>query len=499
MVIGRAGVLLLGITLIAVSQDQPANKGLIRRGPTDHPEPQAPLLIFNMVALDAKGAPVPGLKDADLRIYDDGKPMHAAFCRPLQSGLETTPLGPEEYSNRPVRGDSQTILVLLDLLNEDLTERGLGWNEIAHTFQKLNSRDHVYVYLITKDGTLYPVHPFPSAGSSRSSADPDWAAKVPALLDRAMHDVNTLRPQELQVNIDSRVRKSISVLKDLATDLGAQPGRKSLIWVSHGIPITANNPIDGTLRDYTILIRRLGNDLARAGIVLYAVDQSHRANMGTLSMDTLEQLASLTGGAWLPSDEIERAIQQALSEGAASYRVGYLPPLERWDNKFHKLRVTPDEKNNGVHLRVPESYFGDTREADPRSRFSMAVLGDTDAFGVGIRVAVAPSAKVPEWLHFHVRVDAADLQLDPGDITTGEFDVTFAYYTTEWQRSTSARIPTQLHLTPAQRDTALRSGVDVAFDHPVPAGVRKIRIVVSDPHSGAVGSLTVPVAASSQD
>lgn len=130
---------------MAVAQNAPANRGLIRRGPTDHPEPQAPLLIFNMVALDTKGAPADGLKGTDLRIYDDGElmsaAMSAAFCRPLQSGLETAALGPEEFSNRPVRGDSQTILVLLDLLNQDLTERGLGY------------------------GTLYPVHAFPFAGS----------------------------------------------------------------------------------------------------------------------------------------------------------------------------------------------------------------------------------------------------------------------------------------------------------------------------------------------
>jgi len=497
MVTRQTVFLLIGITWVAVAQDPPANKGLIRRGPTDHPEPQAPLLVFNMVALDAKGAPVDGLKETDLRIYDDGKVMHAAFCRPLQSGLETAPLGPEEYSNRPVRGDSQTILVLFDLLNEDLAERGLGWNEIAHAFKNLNSRDHVYVYLVTKDGTLYPVHPFPSAGSPHPFADPDWAAKVPALLDRAMHDVNSLRPQELRVNIDSRVRKSISVLKDLASDLGAQPGRKSLVWVTHGIPIIANNPVDGLRWDYTNLIRDLGTDLARAGIMLYAVDQSQRATMGILSMDTLEELAHLTGGVWLPSDETEKAIQQAVSEGAASYRVGYNPPLERWDNKFHKLRVTLNEKSKGIRLRAPESYFGDAREADPRDRFSMAALGNTDAIGIGIRAAVSPSAKVAGWLHFELRVDAGDLQLSPGDIATGGFDVTFAYYTTGW--AVSAPILTQVHLTTAQRNAVLRDALEVNYDRPVSSGVSKVRLVVRDVHSGAVGSLTIPVAVPSQD
>lgn len=174
-----------------------------------------------------------------------------------------------------------------------------------------------------------------------------------------MHDVNSLRPQELQVNIDSRVRKSISVLKDLASDPGAQRGRKSLVWVTHGIPITAINPVEGMGRDYTNLIRDLGNDLARAGIMLYAVDQSHRANMGLSSVGTLEELVRRTGGVRLSSDEVAKAIRQAVSDGAASYRVGYTPPLERWDNKFHKLRVALNKKSvSKVRLVVRDVYSG---------------------------------------------------------------------------------------------------------------------------------------------
>jgi VWFA-related protein len=478
---------------------EPSNgHGLIKRGPSAHPEPKAPLLIFNMVALDAKGAPLEGLRDTDLRLYDDGKVMHPAFCRPLQTVSEAARLGPQEYSNRPIRGDSQTILILLDLLNENFTERGLGWNEVARAFQRLGSGDRVYIYLITEDGSLYPVRPMPSAGNLNTPADPDWAAKVPAMLDQAMRNVNSLRPQELQVNIDARIRKSLAVLKDLAADLAVQPSRKSLVWVSHGVPISARNSVDGMWRDYTKLIQGLGSDLARAGIMLYAVDQSDRATMGRESMDTLEQLSRLTGGVWLPSDETKKAIQQALLEGAATYRVGYTPPWERWDNKFHKLRIALTGKNSGVRLRIPEAYFGDAREADPRDRFAMAALGDTDASEIGIRAAASPNTKVPGLIHLQVRVDAADLQLTSGETSTGEIRVSFAYYTTEWQPDVSLGTLTQLHLSQTERDAVLRDGVDLSFNRSVPSGARKIRIVVTDNQSGAVGSLTVPVASPSQ-
>ena len=56
------------------------------------------------------------------------------------------------------------------------------------------------------------------------------------------------------------------------------------------------------------------------------------------------------------------------------------------------------------------------------------------------------------------------------------------YYTTEWK--------------PAERATIVRDGVNLSFDHLVPAGIHKDRIVIRDNRSGAVGSLTVPLASS---
>jgi hypothetical protein len=91
-------------------------------------------------------------------------------------------------------------------------------------------------------------------------------------------------------------------------------------------------------------------------------------------------------------------------------------------------------------------------------------------------------------------VDAADLSLTQGPTYTGRFLVTFGYYTNGWQTGLTEEVPTDLNLTTREYDAALRGGVALSVDRPVPAGASKIRIVVRDPESGAVGSLTVPVA-----
>jgi VWFA-related protein len=478
----RAARFLLFWAFVANAQNPPA----------DYLDPySAPRLTFNLVAVDAKGAPLRELRAADLRIYDDGRLMQAAFCRPLVTAeRQLVPLGPREYSNRPSGAKSQSTLVLLDLLNANLAERSLGWNDIVRTFQKLESGEHLYVYLLTNQGTFYPIHPLPDAESPISPDDTDWVAQLPSLLDQAMRKVSQLRAREYQLNVDSRIHRTLAVLGDLASHFGAQPGRKSLVWISHGVPIGATGT-DGQWRDYTPFVTHLGADLARSGIMVYAVDQEERTTSGMSSADTLQQIAGLTAGKWLLGDT-RKAIEQAVSEGPAAYQVGYIPLPERWDNKFHKLRVTTE--NKGARLRAIDGYYGDVGEADPRQRLELAALGQSDDSEIGIRAAVTSSEQVNGWTHFQVRVDAADLQLTTGETYTGEISVTMAYYTTEWRPDAAKGIRTKLRLTPGEHDTIMRDGVNVSFDRQVPTGVHKVRIVICDNHSWAIGSLTVPLA-----
>src|ERR1019366_7674156 len=200
---------------------------------------QPPLLTFNVVAVDAKGAPLRDLRASDLHISDDGKPMQIAFCRPVETTeRKSAALGPREFSNRPTGGKLQSTLVLLDLLNANLSERGLGSEEIVQALQKSESGERIYVYLLTKDGALYTIHPLPG-GDNVSPEDGAWLTRVQPLLDKALHDVNRLRPWEFQVNPDARVQRTLDLLWELVSDYGTEPGRKSLVWISHGVPIIA--------------------------------------------------------------------------------------------------------------------------------------------------------------------------------------------------------------------------------------------------------------------
>ena len=475
----------------------PADKHLIRRGPVEHGEAPGPLLTFDIVVFDAKGGAYRDLRPVDLDIRDDGKPMHADFCRPFETAERLSPaLGPNEFTNRLSGGAAQSTLILLDLLNANFDERGTAWSDIVGTLQKVESGQNVYFYLLTKEARLYPVHALPSAANPRPANDEAWVKDVKVRLDEAMHATNSLRSWEYQADADARVRKTLSLLRDLTGDFGSQPGRKSLVWISHGVPILVKAP-DGLLHDFTGPITRLGTDFARSGIAVYAVDQMDRPTRGMASTNTLEELAALTSGQWLPDNATDRALAQAMGEGPATYQVGYRPPMARWDGKFHKVRVTGQGKG-GVKLRIRaiEGYYGDTAEGNNSDRFTLAAIGHSDDSGIGLRVTASPSERVTGWLHLQIRVDAANLRLSPNEPYSDSLRVAFTQYTDEWETDLSEIAPVQLRLTAQQRDAILRDGVLLSLDRPVTAGASKIRVIVRDIQSDAVGSLTIPLGTS---
>ena len=504
MRIANSAILLTGAAFACLAaavqtaaQNPPPEKHLIRRGPAEQEEAQGPILTFDIVALDSKGAPYRDLRALDLDIRDDGKPMHAAFCRPFETTERHTPLlGPNEFTNRLSGGAAQSTLILVDLLNANLDERGAAWYEVVNTLQKAESGRNVSFYLLTKDARLYPIHGLPSAANPRPPKDEDWVREVKARLDEAMHATNRLRPWEYQADVDARVSKTIRVLRDLAGDFGPLPGRKSLVWISHGIPMFAKAP-DGQLHDYTAPIMRLGTEFARSGIAIYAVDQMDRATQGMASLNTLEELAALTSGQWLPNNAADRAFEQALGEGPATYQVGYRPPMARWNGKFHKVRVAGEGKGGAkLHIRAIDGYYGDTAEGNDSDHFSLAAIGHSDDPGIGIRATAAPSERVKGWIHLQIRVDSADLQLSPSEPYTGSFRVAFTHYIEGWQPEVSEIAPVQLHLTSEQRDTIRRDGILLSLERPVPEHATKIRVIASDNHSDAVGSLTIPLGTS---
>jgi VWFA-related protein len=439
-----------------------------------------PLISLQITALDNHGQPVTDLQTADFRIADDGKPQPPVFTRFLAGSQPPAPLKPNEFSNRSGDPIAHSTVILFDLLNADLTERGRSWTEIVQTLQHLESNDHFYLYLLTREATLFPVHPLPANEEQVSSADAPWAKEVEPLLNRAMSAVNRLELQELRVDVDARVKATFRALKQLTEQMAPLPGRKSLVWLSAGVPIS-DVGLDHQLKDNNPLIRQFAVELNRANIPTYTVDQS--PGVGQVgSRDTLEAIASLSGGRYFTSDSTGLAITQAVTDARAAYQVGFYPAAKNRDGKFHKLHVTTVRK--GVQIRTRQDYRVDPDATTAQEGFESASVAPFDDPGIGLRVTVSPSPNESKLTRFQIEVDPADLLL-----ASTSASLELGFIDDDGTGRTKAIVTSPFDASPEN------GRIELTKDRALAPAVKKVRIVVVDMRTGSAGSLNVSLPA----
>jgi VWFA-related protein len=265
----------------------------------------------SVLALDRQGQPVLDLKAEEVRLLADGRPMTVSSFTRLDSAL------------------ASPTLVLFDLLNTATGARGSLPQQIAQAMERAEIKTPVLLYLLSAVGTLEPVH---------------------ATLDQAMRNTSVIRPSSLDP-VGARVKATYQALADVYAVLAPYRGRKTIVWITHGVPISALST-SGTPIDYLPALKKLAGGMASEQIVIYPVQASIRGNTPEdSSHDTLQELAGLTGGRYYPGDTVEKALTEALRDTAASYVLAF--PAKS-DGKFHTLRATCTRP--GVRLQAQQGY-----------------------------------------------------------------------------------------------------------------------------------------------
>ncbi len=250
------------------------------------------LVKLNVVALNAKGDPVTDLRSTEVYVHEDGRPRHVAFFRrPGNRKLA-------EFANSP---PPMPMVIVLDRWNERLGTMASAWFTVHQALERLESAEGIYIYILDRQGELYPVSPIPANEAELRETAQRTGATLAAKLDEAVGKLQGLR------NIDQRdpllrAKVTTEALLSLSAHMREVTGRKSLIWVTHGLPLSARS-LAGQAVDFTPMVRGLSAEYGRAGIAIYPVDQSS-AGAGAnadLSRPTLEMLASQTGGRWFPA------------------------------------------------------------------------------------------------------------------------------------------------------------------------------------------------------
>jgi VWFA-related protein len=456
------------------------------------PAPGAgPLVQLNVVALDSDGKPVGDLTADDFKVSDQGAAQRIVFLHKNLSAAPAASAG--EVSNRPSGAVPHSTAILFDLLNVDnMIDRNAIWHNLSKWIPQMESGESVYFYLLTVEGNLTPLHPVGSAAAE----DKTWHQEFDKLLDKTMKGGRSVRPAG--ISDEDVVKKTYVALETVGNQLATLPGRRDILWITNHIPSIwkPGVPCNEEWVECALYVPHLSFTLDKAKVQVNPVSYTSTPNP-TFNRNS-ELMAGLTGARPYYGEDIRKVVAQVVSDAANSYTLYYETQPDKWDNKFHKVKVTCERK--GVKLQTRHHYYAlpDTRPLPARQQAALVAAFQSvfDTPDLGLSAMAAPAAG-GQAAHLQIRVNVADLLLrETGGSFDGQLTIVVADYGAAGLIGTPGMVNFNIHMTREQRDAALKGGVPVAQDHPLPAGIQKVRVLVLDQGSSTVGSVTIPIKAS---
>jgi VWFA-related protein len=462
---------------------------------------QARLVMLNVAAEDGRGQPVRDLQQSDFTVSDAGKTEKIVLFRKTgeQAAEAADPLGPGEFSNRATAAPPRVTVVLLDLLNAGQGEESYAGGQLLEALKKLGPAEYLYVYVLTLKGVL-PIAPLPDAGDEE---DGRGRAPTPAEIGERLNSVlKTEIATRDYLFAEDRVKATVAGLETLAAPVGTVAGRKNLVWLTHGVPIQVDpGQTEAGMYgyDYTPMMRQMSAVLDAQGISMYPVRLSGPSvggRMYQMDEETIQEMAAMTGGRAFLGPDVVGAIRKALEDGRSSYVIGYFPAPESWDGKLHKIKVKCSRK--GVKLVAKTEYIAyppeQTEEAMEDTVLRSAALSPFDATGIGVTVKVSAGATKADAV-LDVKVRAQDVIVAPArGGWLSELSVNVFELAPDGSRKRVAEVTMDSDLTAPQREEAMKNGLEKRVVVGMDPGITRLRVVVYDEVSGAVGSVTIPSA-----
>jgi VWFA-related protein len=425
------------------------------------------------------GDPLKGLTKDDFTLLDNGKSQPIAVFRAGPSSDATLiPLPPGAVSNRQdSRGQSLNgaTAVLVDFLNTGWMLSEYARLGLKHLLRSLTGTDRIALYTLGKN--LHALQDF--------SDDPQKLIDIASELDQTKTDLppefaNALwdygDPPTAYVDPRDHPKATLNALRVILQRLSGLPGRKSLVWL--GGP--ASPAIVAMMQ--------------RANIVLYPVAVRGGGFAGLESEDAVQAGTASGGRAFFDAMDLTAAVQTAEEDLGTAYVLGYYPPADVLDGKFHRITVkVPTRASNkeAYELHYRSGYLA-TKVAVPALAPSLAELLEDPiaATGIGLAGQVTPEAQHPGFYDLRVTLDLHDIHLDRKDAHfTGAFDFFLPNPSSQRTVKTGS---VALYLTDQQLADALEKGFSRLITGVEPES-GEIRVVVRDRSTGIAGSVRIPV------
>jgi len=289
------------------------------------------LVLVPTIVTDRSGVHVPGLKQEDFTVLQNGKPQQISFFVHVKTQAEPMkrPAVPSGVTNT-VEGTSQRLTIFMfDLMNSSITEQQTARDQFFKLLSKsldvkepmcllaLDNRGLQVIHDFTDDPQVLvealktitglgsgkdlpqdnPVDSMFRAGSSYDPRNPTSARSVAVMINHLRYFQIAARQQQLNEGI--RTRLTLDAIRQVGEAFAGIPGRKSLIWATGGFPFDMNDLEKFEIDDQSLSGQHAKYDyggLERSLLPYYesAWRALNNANIAVYPLD-LEDLGTATG------------------------------------------------------------------------------------------------------------------------------------------------------------------------------------------------------------
>ena len=327
--------------------------------------------------------------------------------------------------------------------------------------------------------------------------------------------------------LDRRVAMTLAGMQVIASRMSGVPGRKNLLWISGGFPLSMAFDRGGIagrtsqLVTYAGQMKDAASAIDRANVAIYPVDARglmtnnpirtampelrNQATQGTYNLptgdqltgnseiETLKLLADWTGGkAFYNTNDLRGALKQAAEDSEVVYTLGFYVDQKDLDGSYHELKV---KARKGDDVRYRRGYFATPLPATQTAGTILTdvALGPVDATGIGLTATLTPEPSAPGTYLMALGMDLNTLRLEEKNGKwSGGINVGIIQQGAEGKVLDSTANSIGLNITPENRQKLMKEGLTMRVAiTPVP-GLAQIRAAVMDQTSGNVGSLRIP-------
>ena len=502
------------------------------------------LVQVNVIVHGRKSEPVTDLKKEDFTLTDDGQPQQIATftmeaSAPGSKQAAKFLLPQNTFTNRmdmrPAAPKGVTA-ILLDGLNTKFEDQAYAKKQLINFLKELKQEDSVALYALGRD--LRILHDF----TSDASALIDAANKHKGRANTEVADANPIDPDTGNDDLDNfisqadqkisdytnimRVQTTLAAIEAIANHVAQLPGRKNLIWISGSFPfqIGMDTMEPGDTRERRMFTEEMENTaraVTAASMAIYPIDArglmtnpDFSANMAggknarlapagpskamqniSQTQDSMVIMANRTGGkAYYNSNDLKKAIHGAIDDAQVTYVLGYYPTHNKWDGKFHELKVAVDRKGLDVRYRLGYFAFAEAPQdkAEREKALRQAAWSALDATQIGLVVRAARDIPQPGKLRVVLSMDVHNLTLEQkGDRWAGQVDLLFVQQAAHDQPAVVANDSLTLNLTKDTYLQALKTGLRFGKDFDLAKAGYFLRVAARDAASGNVGSVNI--------